>query len=363
MLATPLGKTPLFYQEKTALLKSLPQYIALDSASDTSSSLCDSAPLLLNYLQHYGLDDITRSLCQHYAIWQSPICTSEGSYRVVQQYWQVKTASAAVSSAGTIVIAHGYLDHSGLYGRLIQWSLQQGYDVLSFDLPGHGLSSGEAASINHFDAYTDVLEKILTSQSTLSHTTLPQNNTHNQQALTTPYIAIGQSTGCAVIANQLLRQRQIFEQVIFLAPLVRSFQWGWLRYLHKALSPICHSIPRKFIASSHDHTFNHFLQHQDPLQTKRIPLAWLSAMDQWQRYCKQQKPRNNTTALDIIQGTQDTTVDWRYNAKTLHRIFPNARIHYTNGAKHHLVNESPHYWSKVEHLLSNILQPDLKKTR
>ncbi|MGS2717337.1 alpha/beta hydrolase [Eionea flava] len=352
MMMTPTNNTPLFYQEKTAFLKSLPLYVSSHPAADTSSSLLDSSPRLVNYLHHYGLDEVTSTRSQYYAIWQSPISTAEGTYAIVQQYWQAKTTSDASASAGTVVIAHGYLDHCGLYGRLIEWSLQQGYDVLCFDLPGHGLSSGEAASIKHFDTYTDVLEQVLTSHATLSHATAPNDNTHCRQSLTTPYIAIGQSTGCAVIANQLLRQRQIFEHAIFLAPLVRSFQWQWLRYLHKALSPIIHSIRRQCIASSHDNTFNDFLHNQDPLQTKRIPLTWLGAMDRWQLYCKQQKPTNNNATLAIIQGTQDTTVDWQHNIKTLHRIFPHARIHYAEGAKHHLVNESPDYWNRIAHLLT-----------
>jgi len=256
------------------------------------------------------------------------------------------TNKSTNGSTGTVVIAHGYLDHSGLYGRLIEWGLQQGYDVLCFDLPGHGLSSGEAACIEQFSTYADILEQLIAL--------------HANSSLKKPYIAIGQSTGCAVIANYLLRKHPIFDRAILLAPLIRSAQWRWLRYLYKLLVRITPRIRRKFIASSHDKIFNHFLHHQDPLQARYIPLAWLGAMDSWYLYCQQQttntndKGENRTITVDIIQGTQDATVDWRYNVGELHRLFANTTTHYIQGAKHHLVNEAPRYWQRIKDTLDRI---------
>ncbi|MED5413144.1 MAG: alpha/beta fold hydrolase, partial [Pseudomonadota bacterium] len=58
---------------------------------------------------------------------------------------------------GTVFIIHGYFDHTGLYGHLIKHCLQKGLTVISFDLPGHGLSSGDPASIDSFNQYSDAL--------------------------------------------------------------------------------------------------------------------------------------------------------------------------------------------------------------
>jgi alpha-beta hydrolase superfamily lysophospholipase len=42
----------------------------------------------------------------------------------------------------------------------------------------------------------------------------------------------------------------------------------------------------------------------------------------------------------ILQGEQDTTVDWQWNLGVLASKFPNARIYRHPEAQHHLVNEA-----------------------
>src|SRR5699024_4848989 len=41
---------------------------------------------------------------------------------------------------GSLLICHGYLDHSGLYGHVIAHALARQQVVVTWDLPGHGLS-------------------------------------------------------------------------------------------------------------------------------------------------------------------------------------------------------------------------------
>jgi hypothetical protein len=57
---------------------------------------------------------------------------------------------------GTVFIVHGYYDHTGLYGHLVRFWLEQGYAVMMHDLPGHGLSSGNVASIDCFSRYSTI---------------------------------------------------------------------------------------------------------------------------------------------------------------------------------------------------------------
>ncbi len=58
---------------------------------------------------------------------------------------------------GTVFLLHGYLEHSGIYQPIIREILDQGFSVLTYDLPGHGLSDGSPASIQNFDHYQHVL--------------------------------------------------------------------------------------------------------------------------------------------------------------------------------------------------------------
>ena len=50
-----------------------------------------------------------------------------------------------------ILISHGYYDHAGLYGHLIEHLLSSGWNVAIFDQIGHGLSSGSRAEIQDFN--------------------------------------------------------------------------------------------------------------------------------------------------------------------------------------------------------------------
>ena len=58
------------------------------------------------------------------------------------------------------VVCHGYYDHVGLYGHLIDDLLERGIAVMSFDQPGHGLSTGDRANIDDFQQYVDVIRVV-----------------------------------------------------------------------------------------------------------------------------------------------------------------------------------------------------------
>ncbi len=105
-------------------------------------------------------------------------------FDLVGQAWLPEQPSA------TLFLLHGYYDHMGLYRHVIEWALKQGFAVISCDLPGHGLSSGERASINDFAVYQQVLEALFEQAHTLQ---LPH-----------PWHLCGQSTGGAIAVDHLL---------------------------------------------------------------------------------------------------------------------------------------------------------------
>ncbi|NER40232.1 alpha/beta hydrolase [Bacillus megaterium NBRC 15308 = ATCC 14581] len=57
------------------------------------------------------------------------------------------------------MLLHGYYDHAGVLSTVIRFLIQQGFHVLTFDLPGHGLSTGERGAISEFFSIQKVLEK------------------------------------------------------------------------------------------------------------------------------------------------------------------------------------------------------------
>jgi alpha-beta hydrolase superfamily lysophospholipase len=241
-----------------------------------------------------------------------------GIHRSVLQTFEI------ASSKGTIFVFHGYFDHTGIYGHLVRYLLKSGFSVAMYDLPGHGLSSGEPASISSFDDYQIALDACLS----ICTGKLPG-----------PYHAVGQSTGAAILIDRLVSDswHDPFDRVILLAPLVRPSGWNSISKLHAAVKPALKVWHRSFSHNSKDVKFLRFIKDYDPLQSKWLAIDWLTALKEW-------VPRieNSMTIkrhLSIVQGTGDLTVDWKHNISVLRRLFADVKITYVDKGGHHLVNE------------------------
>lgn len=228
---------------------------------------------------------------------------------------------------GTVFLLHGYFDHVGLYKHVIHFALQEGFNVVGFDLPGHGLSSGERVAIDDFEQYQNVFKRCL----------------HQFSDMPKPWHVIAQSTGGAIVIDYLLTQRLTratspFTHVILLAPLVRPRSWGVVKLLHSALSPFTDYIDRKFTINSQDIEFIRFLKNVDPLQSKRLSSKWVGALKPWVERIESLESSDITPV--IFQGDEDQTVDFRHNLEVLKQKFNEPDIVMIEGARHHLSNES-----------------------
>lgn len=261
---------------------------------------------------------------------------SSGNYRLAVQYWLPEKALA------TVLVVHGYYDHLGLYRHVIRYFLEQGYAVLGFDLPGHGLSSGARAVIHDFDEYGQTIHDVMR----IAREHLPPIE-----------LGFGQSTGCTAWMNYLMAGFPTpVERLILLSPLLRPHRWQQQgRWVYAILHRWIRSVPRTFQANSADREFLQFCRKKDPLQPRLLTVAWVGAMKNWlERFATQ--PPIGTPAL-ILQGQQDNTVDWRFNIPQILRKMPHAQLHYIGEARHHLANESPairaHLWQIVSDFLND----------
>jgi lysophospholipase len=238
-----------------------------------------------------------------------------GDFRLAVQQWRQPGAVA------NLLIVHGYYDHTGLFGRLIEWGLEHRCNVVAFDLPGHGLSTGTPAVIDDFADYGHAIAAVL--------------GRVRQPDL--PLWVMGQSTGCAALVEFARAYDWPFDATVLLAPLVRPAGWRGIRAAHTLLGRLIDSVPRGFTKNSSDTDFLHFVRN-DPLQCHRAPLRWVSALRRWLAGL----PRADLgvgPAL-IVQGDHDHTVDWRYNVGFMADLFPGGRVDYVAGAGHQLANES-----------------------
>jgi alpha-beta hydrolase superfamily lysophospholipase len=264
---------------------------------------------------------------------------SSGKYDIVAHYFSLdpvgndkENTAAEKKAKGTCFLFHGYFDHSGLYANLIEYCLRRNLNVVIYDLAGHGLSTGERVSIPSFSEYLVVMRDALKLFADIA----PQ-----------PWHAIGQSTGCAMLMDYMLQELAPgFDKVVLLAPLLRAAEWRWIRVAYWVGQKFLERVPRKFGTNSSYKPFTHFIEHDDPLQTKYISVRWVDALLRWESRFEY------FPALDkpilIIQGQRDTTVDWRYNIPAIRRKFPRAKYLPLQDAYHHLANETPEIRQKIE---------------
>lgn len=275
--------------------------------------------LAATYRRYYGLDLAMRKPAPHVRLGSLDV----GGYRIATQAWWPAQPRA------TLVMLHGYYDHMGLYRHLVDWALEMGFAVIACDLPGHGLSSGERASIGDFAEYQAVLVALLGEAERLG---LPQ-----------PWHLAGQSTGGAILLDFLLTGLPPpgLGRTLLFAPLVRPRAWGWSRFSYLMLRPFVESIPRRFSVNSSDAEFIDFVHNRDPLQPRSLPTAWVGALSRWvpRIEAAQRSPHRPL----VIQGDGDMTVDWRHNLQVLQAKFDAPEVLMLPGAGHHLVNESAAY--------------------
>ncbi|MBV4532388.1 alpha/beta hydrolase [Pseudomonas sp. SWRI107] len=286
-----------------------------DLLRSSLSGLAERQPLPAegrDYQRFYGLELPAQS-------WLGAF--KAAGFDLVGQVWM------PAQPVATMFLLHGYYDHMGLYRHVIEWALARNYVVISCDLPGHGLSSGERASIADFGLYQQVLEALFAQARQLD---LPR-----------PWHLCGQSTGAAIVVDHLLHcaeQSPADGQVILLAPLVRPRAWHWSKLSYCVLRHFVDGIERRFSENTNDPAFMPFLQ-ADPLQPRRLPTAWVGALLKWVRRIET-APRS-TRPLLIVQGEADGTVDWPYNLKVLKAKFEAPQILLMADARHHLANELP----------------------
>lgn len=281
-----------------------------------------------DYCRFYGLDLWE----EHPEVGYHQGYVGVDEHQVMVHYYRLPEPAG---SKGTVFILHGYFDHVGLYTQLIDRCLGAGFDVLTYDQPGHGLSSGTPAAIGSFLEYQAVLTAVMAQA---------------RGKVPGPWFAVGQSTGGAILIDYLLsnhhsRETSEFHKVVLLAPLIRPAGWLKIRGLHTVMRPFLKRWRRVFAENSGDHRFLSFLREHDPLQARAIRVDWVSALRNWVPHIESARPVD--FPVTVVQGEQDLTVDWAHNLRIIRNKFSEVKEQRLPDGRHHLVNEARGLQSKV----------------
>lgn len=234
------------------------------------------------------------------------------------------------AAKGTWVQLHGYLDHSASYPNLHSFLLENNWAYLTYDLPGHGLSSGARASIASFDDYQAGINQLV---KLLEAENWPK-----------PWVLGGFSTGGSIALQQQLTQQKFAGLVLF-APLVEPTNWHQLspwvqKLIIKPLNLVMPYLPRKFEHNSSNPSYLNFVQQQDCLQGHKISFLWVLALKNWLAGSfAQLKPAKGFSSL-LVQGEADATVSWQANLPQLTRLLPKAKVRMLPLAGHQILNEN-----------------------
>jgi len=257
-------------------------------------------------------------------------------HEVMMHYFRLPDAlPQSARSKGTVFILHGYFDHVGLYTQLIDHCLGAGFDVLAYDQPGHGLSSGTPAAIGSFLEYQAVLTAVMAQA---------------RDKVRGPWFAVGQSTGGAILIDYLLsnhhsRETSEFRKVVLLAPLIRPAGWLRVKGLHTLMRPFLKRWRRVFADNSGDLRFLSFLREHDPLQARAVRVDWVSALRNWVPHIESSRPVD--FPVTVVQGERDLTVDWEHNLRIIRNKFSQVKEQRLPEGRHHLVNEAGSLQSTV----------------
>jgi alpha-beta hydrolase superfamily lysophospholipase len=226
-------------------------------------------------------------------------------------------------SKGTVILLHGYLEHSAVtFVKLIPELLDHGFVVVTIDLPGHGFSDGKRADSRNFNEYVWALKDFYSGYD-------------NQ--LPRPFHLLGHSTGCIAIFEALYDGKLKFQRYILTAPLIRSSFWGLSKIGMSLFGWLIPKVPGLTKRGTSNHIYSRFISKRDPLFIKWAPTSWVLSLYRWEKQIR--KYEINKKKVVILQGKRDRALQWKKNMIFLGRKFPNSIIRYFPDANHTLYTE------------------------
>jgi len=130
-----------------------------------------------------------------------------------------------VGPRATLAVVHGYGEHSGRYGNVVEWFVPRGYAVYALDMRGHGRSPGQRGYIESFAQVREDVRAFL--------------DTVHEQEPQPPTFLVGHSQGGLTVLNYVLYDPSGLAGVVASGPLLSQLPLSpLLLQLSKLLSKV-----------------------------------------------------------------------------------------------------------------------------
>ena len=216
---------------------------------------------------------------------------------------------------GTLYLLHGYFDHTGTLSKLIAEALLHQYAIVAWDLPGHGLSSGERTDTGEFDLcarqFIDIIGR--------ADGHLPRPFTWSPTAPDAPFPS---STYTGLRTMRLMASSSSHPLFSMNTPVGGDFLCN--------RKPVKKQMRRVVRNNSSDQAYLAFVR-KDPLHSPVLSFAYLEDLYRWNEAVADYPIWPGS--LLIVQGEEDTTVDWDHNLAFLRAKIPDLETHLLPGAK------------------------------
>lgn len=234
------------------------------------------------------------------------------------------------SARGSVIIVHGFGEHSGRYCALTDHLISRSYSVTGYDHRGHGLSDGLPGHVESFTEYEGDLDKIIAS-------------VRAQSESPTIYL-IGHSMGGLIVLRYLARKNIAVAGAIISAPLIDvavavpayklmiarvSARMSPRMRLDNEINPSALSrdpeVGRAYAA--------------DPLVNRKVSARWFAEATRAMEEVKEMAPQVSSPLL-IMHGSKDRIASVDATRKLFERIGSSDKeLEIYEGFYHELFNE------------------------
>jgi alpha-beta hydrolase superfamily lysophospholipase len=151
---------------------------------------------------------------------QQGVVSNHDNLELFYQRWRPVGEPRAV-----LAIIHGFGEHSGRYGNVVNWFVPRGHAVYALDLRGHGHSSGPRGHVDSFAEYRHDLRAFL--------------DLVRREELGRPLFLLGHSQGGLIVLNHVLHDPSDLAGVVASGPTLGQLPVSpLLVLLAKALSKV-----------------------------------------------------------------------------------------------------------------------------